>query len=138
MLPPGPEIRRVVDLGCGTGRFTGLLADVYGTSVVGVEPSSRMLTGREPLAAARGTFLAATAEALPLATGAIDLVFLSLVYHHLGAKTAALAELRRVARAGAHVRVRPVTLVGEEPDVIVAARFLPRQRHPDSALRVRL
>src|SRR5438046_9467298 len=74
MLPPGPEIRRVVDLGCGTGRFTGLLADVYGTSVVGVEPSSRMLTGREPLAAARGTFLAATAEALPLATGALDLV----------------------------------------------------------------
>src|SRR5439155_5408624 len=109
MLPPGPKIRRVVDLGCGTGRFTGLLADVYGTSVVGVEPSSRMLTGREPLAAARGTVLAATAEALPLATGAIDLVFLSLVYHHLGAKTAALAELRRVARAGGHVIVRQVT-----------------------------
>src|SRR5207249_11645854 len=70
---------------------------------------SRMLTGREPLAAARGTFLAATAEALPLATGAIDLVFLSLVYHHLGAKTAALAEVRRVARAGGHVIVRQVT-----------------------------
>ena len=123
MLPPGPEIRRVVDLGCGTGRFTGLLADVYGTSVVGVEPSSRMLAGREPLAPARGTFLAATAEALPLATGAIDLVFLSLVYHHLGAKTAALAELRRVARAGGHVIVRQVTR--ESADEYEYVRFFP-------------
>jgi len=48
MLPPGPEIRRVVDLGCGTGRFTGLLADVYGTSVVGVEPSSTTTSARRP------------------------------------------------------------------------------------------
>src|SRR5437667_10802052 len=82
-----------------------------------------MLTGREPLAAARGTFLAATAEALPLATGAIDLVFLSLVYYHLGAKTAALAELRRVARAGGHVIVRQVTR--ESADEYEYVRFFP-------------
>src|SRR5438128_644639 len=66
MLPPALEIRRVVDLGCGTGRFTGLLADLYGTSVVGVEPSHKMLAGREPLDSARARFLAATAEALAL------------------------------------------------------------------------
>jgi len=49
MLPPAPAIRRVLDLGCGTGRFTGLLADLYGTAVIGVEPSHGMLAGREPL-----------------------------------------------------------------------------------------
>src|SRR2546425_5856402 len=36
-------------------------------------------------------------------------LFRSLIYHHLGAKTAAVAELRRVARAGGHVIVRQVT-----------------------------
>jgi SAM-dependent methyltransferase len=69
MLPPAPAIRRVLDLGCGTGRFTGLLADLYGTAVIGVEPSRAMLAGREPLDPTRAAFLAAAAEALPLAAG---------------------------------------------------------------------
>src|SRR5439155_23166807 len=59
MLPPAPAIRRVLDLGCGTGRFTGLLADLYGTAVIGVEPSHGMLAGREPLDPTRAGFLAA-------------------------------------------------------------------------------
>ena len=129
MLPPALEIRRVVDLGCGTGRFTGLLADLYGTSVVGVEPSHKMLAGREPLDSARARFLAATAEALPLASSAIDLVFLSLVYHHFGAPSTALAELGRVARPGGHVMVRQV--MRESVDEYEHARFFPEARALD-------
>jgi len=129
MLPPAPAIRRVLDLGCGTGRFTGLLADLYGTAVIGVEPSHGMLAGREPLDPTRAGFLAAAAEALPLAPGAIDLVFLSLVYHHLRAPSAAVAELRRVVRPGGHAVVRQV--VRESVDAFEHARFFPEARALD-------
>src|SRR5213078_174502 len=129
MLPPSPAIRRVVDLGCGTGRFTGLLADLYGTAVVGVEPSHGMLAGREPLDPGRAGFLAAAAEALPLAAGAIDLVFLSLVYHHFRAPSEAVAELGRVVRPGGHALVRQV--VRESVDAYEHARFFPEARALD-------
>src|SRR5215470_16501685 len=59
----------VIDLGCGTGRFTVPLAAQLGVSVIGVDPSQKML--RE---AARHTraphiaYQAGSAEALPLGT----------------------------------------------------------------------
>jgi ubiquinone/menaquinone biosynthesis C-methylase UbiE len=108
MLPETASIERVVDLGCGTARFTRVLADVLHASVVGVEPSLRMLAEREIRDGRRACFVAGTAEALPLAGGSVDLVFASMVYHHLRAE-AALPETRRVLRAGGHLMVRNPT-----------------------------
>ena len=108
MLPPAGEIARVLDLGCGTARFTGLLADVLSASVVGVEPSLRMLEEREVRDPRRARFVAGRAEALPLAGGSVDLVFASMVYHHLRAD-AALAEVARVLRPGASLMIRTPT-----------------------------
>jgi SAM-dependent methyltransferase len=114
MLPDAAPVDRVVDLGCGTARFTRMLADVLHTSVVGVEPSLRMLAEREVRDARLAGFVAGAAEALPLAAGSIDLVFASMVYHHLRAG-AALAEARRVLRPGGHLMLRTPTreTVGE-------------------------
>ena len=108
MLPETAPVDRVVDLGCGTARFTRMLADVLRASVVGVEPSLHMLAEREVRDARLARFVAGTAEALPLADGSIDLVFASMVYHHLRADTA-LAEARRVLRPGAHLMIRNPT-----------------------------
>lgn len=106
LVPPSPGIHRVIDLGCGTGRFSGLLAEVYGGAVVGVDPSLRMLAQRE----SPGSLLAAgDAEAIPLAAATSDVVFLSMVYHHLGSVPRALAEMRRILRPGGHVLVRNPT-----------------------------
>lgn len=99
---------RVVDLGCGTARFTGLLADALNAPIVGIEPSLRMLGERDVHDPRLGPFVAGTAEAIPLATATIDLVFLSMVYHHLRSEPA-LAEMRRVLRPGGHVMVRTAT-----------------------------
>jgi len=33
----------VIDLGCGTGRFSGLLAAHFGVRVIGIDPSQKML-----------------------------------------------------------------------------------------------
>ena len=108
MLPPAVALDRVVDLGCGTARFTRLLADVLHAPVVGVEPSLRMLAEREIRDGRLARFVAGTAEALPLADGSIDLVFASMVYHHLR-PDAALAEVRRVLRPEGYVMLRNPT-----------------------------
>ena len=108
MLPEAAPVERVVDLGCGTARFTRLLADVLHASVVGVEPSLRMLAERELRDGRCAHFVAGTAEALSLASGSVDLVFASMVYHHLRPE-AALPEMRRVLRAGGSLMIRTPT-----------------------------
>ena len=105
MLPKAAVVGRVVDLGCGTARFTGLLADVLRAPVVGVDPSLRMLGEREVRDPRVARFVAGTAEALPLTSGSVDLVFASMVYHHLRAAEA-LAEAWRVLRPGGHLMMR--------------------------------
>ncbi|HEV2764472.1 MAG TPA: class I SAM-dependent methyltransferase, partial [Pyrinomonadaceae bacterium] len=103
----GPEpVRAVVDVGCGTGRFSLALAREFGARVYGVEPSSKMLEvaraaleqaeGEDSSAASRVEFLRGVAERLPLDEGVADLVFLSMVYHHIADKPRACAEFRRV------------------------------------------
>jgi SAM-dependent methyltransferase len=107
MLPPAPSIRRVLDLGCGTGRFTEMLGDSY-HATVGIDPSLRMLAQRAPSADSSAHFVAAHAESLPLGAGSMDLVFLSMVYHHLRPRDA-VAEIARVLSRNGHVSVRNPT-----------------------------
>ena len=114
LVPPSPSVRRVVDLGCGTGRFSSLLVEVYGVTVVGVDPSQRMLAKRTVDDPSSCHFLAGNAEAIPLATGKSDLVFLSMVYHHLASVPRALGEIRRVLGPGGHVLVRNPTTESHE------------------------
>jgi SAM-dependent methyltransferase len=105
ILPEAAVVDRVVDLGCGTARFTRLLADVLHAAVVGVDPSLRMLGEREVRDPRVVRFVAGAAEALPLTNGSVDLVFGSMVYHHLRAAEA-LAEAWRVLRPGGHLMLR--------------------------------
>jgi SAM-dependent methyltransferase len=107
-MVPGSPVGRLVDLGCGTARFTRLLAEVLNVPAVGVEPSLRMLGERDIHDPRVARFVAGAAEAIPLATASADLVFLSMVYHHLRPE-AALAEIRRVLRPGGHVMIRNAT-----------------------------
>lgn len=109
LVPPSPAVRRVVDLGGGTGRFSGLLAELYGVPVVGIDPSQRMLAKREIRDLSSSHFVAGDAEAIPLATGRSDLVFLSMVYHHLASVPEALGEIRRMLGPAGHVLVRNPT-----------------------------
>lgn len=108
MLPPAPSIRRVLDLGCGTGRFAQMLGDSYHATVVGIDPSLRMLAQRTRSTDGAAHFIAAHAESLPLGAGRMDLVFLSMVYHHLR-PAPAVAEIARVLSRNGHVFVRNPT-----------------------------
>ncbi|HSV02496.1 MAG TPA: class I SAM-dependent methyltransferase [Phenylobacterium sp.] len=108
LLPRRPE--RIVDLGCGTGRFSGGLANGYAAQVIGVDPSEKML--REARAKDLGpdvSFRTGSAEAIPVESGWADLVFMSMVFHHIGDRPKAAAECGRVLAPGGCVAIRGPT-----------------------------
>jgi SAM-dependent methyltransferase len=91
---------RVLDVGAGTGKLMGVLAETLGEeSITAVDPS-------EPFVAALGErFPAAdvrrgTAEELPFEDGSFDVVFAQLVVNFLTDPERGAAEMRRVTRDG--------------------------------------
>jgi ubiquinone/menaquinone biosynthesis C-methylase UbiE len=97
----------VVDLGCGTGRFTEMLAAELGARVIGLDPSEKMIDeARRKPATSPVVFGRASAHELPLPEGRVDLVFMSQIYHHLPDPAAVARECRRVLRAGGYVCIR--------------------------------
>jgi len=100
----------IVDLGCGTGRFTQALADRFGARVTAIDPSQKMLDqARKRTASDRVEFLQAPGEALPLPDGSADVVFMSMVLHHFADMEAVAGECRRVLRGGGYVCIRSST-----------------------------
>jgi SAM-dependent methyltransferase len=106
----GRRVASILDLGCGTGRFTEGLATRFEAEVVGVDPSMKMLErARQKSRLARVHYARGTAEALPLASGSVDLVFLSMSFHHFPDPHRAARECRRAIRDTGTVLVRTAT-----------------------------
>jgi malonyl-CoA O-methyltransferase len=100
------EIGRILDLGCGTGRYSAALAAHFGAEVFAVDPSGKMLEQARAKSAKGVRFLRGSGEAIPLADDAVDMVFISMVFHHFGDPFAAARECRRVLREGGAVCLR--------------------------------
>lgn len=99
----------VLDLGCGTGRFTPALAEEFGGPVYGVEPASRMrAVAVESAGHERVTYLAGEAAGIPLLEASCDLVLMYLVLHHVQDKPAAAAEVARVLRDSGRLLIQSV------------------------------
>jgi ubiquinone/menaquinone biosynthesis C-methylase UbiE len=107
---PRDDIRMIADLGCGTGRFTSLLAESFPAKVYGVEPSGKMLSkAKENISSPAANFIRGSAEEIPLADDTIDMVLLSMVYHHIRGKDKAVSELRRILKSRGYVCIRTST-----------------------------
>lgn len=96
--------QRVLELGCGTGSQTVLLARA-GASVTAVDGDAMALSrARRKLSAAglHADVRLGVVEDLPYLDGAFDAVLSSLLFHHLdsASKRTALAQARRVLRVG--------------------------------------
>lgn len=105
-----PRTRVIVDVGCGTGRFTHPLAERLQAHVVGIDPSEKMLqAARAKLSNGRVQFRQASAEHLPLDDGSVDMLFMSMILHHLPDLPAMARECRRVLRTGGRVCARNCT-----------------------------
>lgn len=96
-----------LDLGSGTGRFTPLLAEVFGGPVYGVEPFERMRLQAEAAPHPDSVcYLAGGAEAIPLADASCDLALMFLSFHHVRDRPAAAREIRRVLKPGGRLLIR--------------------------------
>jgi len=99
----GPiEGRNVLEIACGTGRFTVMLAE-RGADVTGIDISAAMLArGREKARAAAVEdhleFARADAGRLPFPDDAFDAVFAMRFFHLADTPASFLSEMARVAR----------------------------------------
>jgi 2-polyprenyl-3-methyl-5-hydroxy-6-metoxy-1,4-benzoquinol methylase len=97
--------KQVLDLGCGDGWFSTILAK-RGASVTGFDISTnavRAATRRATVneVADRCGFATASCYALPYADQAFDLAVGQSILHHVGDKARVAAELHRVLKPGA-------------------------------------
>lgn len=119
-------VTRVLDLGCGTGRFTAPLASAFGVEVVGVDPSRKMLERARAKMHPGVRYELGRAEAIPLADRSVDVVFMSMCFHHFDDRDRAARECRRVLRDEGTLLVRNGTR--ERIDAYVAHPFFPSSR----------
>ena len=101
-LGPIDSGHRVLEVACGTGRFTTMLAD-QGADVVGLDVSREMLEqAREKVAAAGHAdaveFLRGDASRLPFPDDHFDTVVAMRFFHLMDDPTPFAKELRRVSR----------------------------------------
>jgi ubiquinone/menaquinone biosynthesis C-methylase UbiE len=97
---------RILDLGSGTGRFSMLFSQAFEAQVVGVDPSTAMLAEAGNARSTRLTYVAGSAEALPIRDRSCSLAWMSHVWHHVRDQQACVRELSRVLADGGHVLVR--------------------------------
>jgi SAM-dependent methyltransferase len=91
------DFRRLVDVGCGTGRFAAFAKARRGGRVWGVDPAPEMLRRARARPDAGGIgWKQASAERLPFTDGWFDAAHMHLVVHTLPDRPAALAEIARV------------------------------------------
>ena len=123
---PAQKLGRILDLGCGTGRFTAALGEAFGCPVVGVEPSAAMLNVAMSQSAANVEWKQGQAESIPLEDQTVDLVFMSQVFHHLVEPQRALPEIHRVLTPAGYLAIRNGML--EHHEEIEWLKFFPEAR----------
>jgi ubiquinone/menaquinone biosynthesis C-methylase UbiE len=113
---------RVLDAGCGEGQVSEVLGE-WGCQVTGIDVECKN-SAVERRQGCGGIFCEASAEALPFPDAQFDAAVVKDAFHHMKNPAQALAELRRVVRAGGPIvvieanRFNPVfylhlTLLGE-------------------------
>jgi len=123
---------RVLDLGCGAGRFVGALRDA-GADPVGVEIAEAALERARRNVPGADLRLVEPDGSLPLEHASVDLVWCSEVLEHVADTDSLLLEVRRVLKKGGRLLVT-VPFHGRVKGALIAlarfdAHFDPRGQH---------
>jgi SAM-dependent methyltransferase len=94
---------RIVDVGCGTGGLTGVLAELVGPELVAAADPSELFVEECRVRVPGADVRVAPAEALPFSDDAFDCALAQLVFHFVGDQAAAVAEMARVTHSGGRV-----------------------------------
>jgi ubiquinone/menaquinone biosynthesis C-methylase UbiE len=104
------RLNTILDLGCGTGRFTEALAAHFAAEVAGIDPSTKMLEQAQlKLRDRRVRYQPGRGEEIPLANNSVDLIFTSMTFHHFEDPRRVAQECRRVLRDEAPAILRTGT-----------------------------
>ena len=102
--------RRILDLGCGTGRLLRKIGERWPSSqLIGVDPNGDMVSVARRLTPS-ASFHVGTAESIPIDSASIDLVVTSISLHHWADPLRGLREVGRVLRAGGKLCLADITL----------------------------
>ena len=119
------RIKMILDLGCGTGRFSEALAVRFDAEVIGIDPSKKMLEqARGKQHDRRIRYELGRGESIPVPDNSVDLIFMSMIFHHFDNPMLAARECRRVLRdrataflrAGTRERIRSYPYVDFFPE----------------------
>jgi ubiquinone/menaquinone biosynthesis C-methylase UbiE len=124
----------VLDIGCGTGNNTILLASIIDSSVIGLDISYGMLR-KAYEKKSHVPLVQAPADCIPFASNSIDFVYMTEVLHHLPDIPKTYQEIHRILKPSKSLCI--VTQAHSQIDHRVASRFFPRtaavdkERYPD-------
>jgi malonyl-CoA O-methyltransferase len=103
-LPARADVRRILDVGAGTGVFSAVLAERHPQAeVIAVDIAEGML--RHARKRFSGGCVGGDAEALPFAGQSADLIFSSLAIQWCGCPKAVFREFSRVLRPAGHLLI---------------------------------
>src|SRR5215831_13742799 len=128
----GATGKRVVDLGTGTGTLARGFAQ-RGSSVVGIDPSSRLLEQARLLAGRENLeieFVSGTAETTGIADRSVDLVCAGQCWHWFDRSRAA-AECRRIPKPGGYAVIAHFDWIPLPGNVVAATESLIRSHNPN-------
>jgi SAM-dependent methyltransferase len=113
---------RVLDLGCGAGRFTGALREA-GAEAIGVEVAEAALERARENVPGGDFRLVGPDGVLPLGHGEVDLVWCSEVLEHVADTAGLLLEARRVLRRGGRLLLTVPYHARAQAAVLALTRF---------------
>ena len=98
---------KVLDVGCGTGRYSLEIIQHTGANVVGLDFSRGMLS--KASAKKGGIWLQGDISNMPFKSGSFDTVIIMLVLQHVDDEALALSEAFRILRPGGHLTIGTVS-----------------------------
>lgn len=112
---------KVLDIGCGTGRFTLMLSKITDAEIQAIEPSQEMLKeAKKKDQMKRIIWRKGTAEKLKFPNEFFDCVFMTFVFHQIKDRKKAVAEMHRILKpkgkcvilttSSIHIRSSPLYL----------------------------